>query len=39
MKNLEEIKAIIEYQIANSQNGDYILQTLILKDMCPNGWN
>lgn len=36
--NSESIKAIIEYNILSSTDGDYIFQALVLKDMCPKGW-
>jgi hypothetical protein len=38
MNNLEQIKAIVEYAISISDDGDYIFQALMLKDMCPKGW-
>jgi hypothetical protein len=38
MNNLDSIKAIIEYYLSNTNDGDYILQALILKEMLPQGW-
>jgi len=35
---MESIKASIEYAILTSNDGDYILQVLILADMNPEGW-
>ena len=37
-KETETLKALIEYKILVSDNGDYIMQALTLKDMNPKGW-
>ena len=37
-KECETLKALIEYKILISNNGDYILQALTLKDMNPQGF-
>jgi hypothetical protein len=36
--NNDALKAIIEYVIANSPDGDYILQAQTLAAMNPQGW-